>query len=282
MQITILKKSGKNALKEYLELCSQFGDFDIEKMMDITLASLDHHNKKIVEPERIAPYTNMMDQWYASLEKDIKNPDYSVYSDPYYFAETWLCWKLYSRITLRACTVIKDKTLGMPLFADMQKVKTAFDLGCGMGYTTAAIKQFFTDSRVIGTNFKESAQFKFAENFGKQYNFEMMDTHIGTKADLIFASEYFEHIQEPIVHLKSVLDECEPRYLIIINAFGSKAIGHFPEYYHHNKPYTSTQISKMFGNTLRSYGFEKVKTSCWNGRPTYWRKKTLATLHSWC
>jgi SAM-dependent methyltransferase len=250
-------------------------------MKDVAFASIDHHNKKVVDATRLTPYTNMMDRWYESLEKDSKLPEYSVYSDAYYFVEVWLCWKMYSRNTLKACTTI-DKTLGKSLFSDMENVKTVFDLGCGFGYTTVGIKQFFTNSRVIGTNFKESAQFKFAEKLGKQYNFEMMDTHVGTKADVIFASEYFEHIQEPIVHLKSILDECEPRYFITANAFGAKAIGHFLEYYHNNKLYTPKQISKMFGDTLRLYGFEKVKTSCWNNRPTYWRKKTSATLHSWC
>ena len=48
--------------------------------------------------------------------------------------------------------------------------------------------------------------------------------------DLIFASEYFEHFYEPIAHLKDILDNCNPKFLVCANGFTGDAIGHFDFY----------------------------------------------------
>jgi len=146
------------------------------------------------------------------------------------------------------------------------------DLGCGIGYTTAAIKQMLPNARVIGTNIKDTLQMRFAEMMSSNYAFEMHSDLKEIKSiDLIFASEYFEHFQEPITHLEEVL-RLNPRFLLIANTFSAKAVGHFLEYSCNRTIKTGNETSRLFNQTLRNNGYEKVTTKLWNSRPTYWRR----------
>ena len=106
----------------------------------------------------------------------------------------------------------------------------------------------------------------------------IIDGYTKLNADLIFASEYFEHFEKPIEHLSDVLRNIDPRYMLIANTFNGKAVGHFNSYVHHNKKYDGKTISKMFNDTLRQHGYEKIETNCWNNRPNYWKKIQSATL----
>ena len=67
------------------------------------------------------------------------------------------------------------------------KPKTVLDLGCGFGYTTAALKEIYPRAEVIGTNLRGTSQYKVSSAIGKQRNFSVKDSI--PKADLIFASE---------------------------------------------------------------------------------------------
>ena len=99
----------------------------------------------------------------------------------------------------------------------------------------------------------------------------MVNDHKNIKTDLIFASEYFEHIEKPIEHLSDILKNCNPKYLLLANTFNQPAIGHFIEYSHKGKKYIGKTISKMFNETLKENGYMKIKTKLWNQRPNYWK-----------
>jgi hypothetical protein len=90
--------------------------------------------------------------------------------------------------------------------------------------------------------------------------------------DMIFASEYFEHIINPISHLLELI-KLQPKYFIVANTFGQRAVGHFDYYQLDGSMVSGKEISKVFNNTLRKSGYEKVETTLWNNRPMYWKKK---------
>jgi hypothetical protein len=49
-------------------------------------------------------------------------------------------------------------------------------------------------------------------------------------------------------------------------------MGHFNEYYHGGVTYTKPQMNRLFNKTMKKWGYEKIATKCWNGRPAFWRK----------
>ena len=92
----------------------------------------------------------------------------------------------------------------------------------------------------------------------------------GVEADLIFASEYFEHVSDPINHLNHIINNVKPRSFIIANAFGSKSIGHFDEYEANGDKVSNKAIGRLFNKSLREAGYQMMKTKLWNNRPSIW------------
>ena len=90
--------------------------------------------------------------------------------------------------------------------------------------------------------------------------------------DLVFASEYFEHIENAIDHLIQILTICQPKYLIIANAFNATSLGHFNFYKHDNQLVPKSKMNVLFASTMKEHGYEKMKTKFWNDRPAYWKK----------
>ena len=112
-----------------------------------------------------------------------------------------------------------------------------------------------------------------AKDLAKQYGFTMLPDHTSlNNVDLIFASEYFEHWDNPITHLEDILMNTKPRYLLLANAFTQDAIGHFNEYYHNGVTYSKGQMNKLFNKTMKKWGYKKIPTKCWNTRPAFWGK----------
>lgn len=224
-------------------------------------------------PEQL---TTISDRWYNSLATG--NPDYSVYGEDEYIAELWACWKVYSRTHL--LNIQKPTSLFTRSIVDqLEGITKIVDLGCGFAYTTAALKQIFPNASIWGTNLENTLQMTVAKDLATDYGFQVSGdlTGIAGKTDLIFASEYFEHIDRPIEHLNEVIETLQPRFMLIANAFGPIAIGHFREYSVREQDtfrlLEAKKCSKIFNETLRHHGYTKVKTKLWNNRPAYWEKK---------
>ena len=206
-------------------------------------------------------------RWYKSLEE--RNPDYGIYADDLYIAEAWHCWASYSRKYLRFVRANREE-----LFSDVSRI---VDLGCGFGYTSRALKEIFPEAEVIGTQIEGTLQYRVAEMLGQEYGFRVATEleEVGA-ADLVFASEYFEHIEAPIDHLLNVIDAIEPSRLLIANAFGARAAGHFDNY--RANPIASMFVidhkttAKLFRKTLRARGYGAIDTPAWNNRPRLWVK----------
>ena len=140
---------------------------------------------------------------------------------------------------------------------------------------TAALKEIFPHASVTGTELLTSTQAKLAIKLGKKAKFKVVASHLRQKVDLVFASEYFEHFERPVEHLEDVIQKLKPTYWIIANSFGTDAIGHFQTYRHNDEFYDSREISRLFSQTMKTYGYDKVKTNCWNNRPAYWKLSQL-------
>jgi hypothetical protein len=267
---SVMAETSKDALRRYMEFCARHADVPVDRAYDITLGCLKFHDGKTVDHGDIAEWLELKARWYASLSAPA--PDYSVYSSPFYFCELWLCWAKYSRKYLHA--IGKDSSMVTKSIAsDFGELSSILDLGCGFGYTTAALKEMFPKADVSGTNLEGTSQFRMAAELGAKHGFEMFGDH-RRKADLIFASEYFEHIDRPLEHLDDVLTHCHPKFLLVANSFDTDAIGHFKTYKHLEGVMPSASVGRLFGQHMRARGYELVKTKCWNNRPAYWRRTT--------
>lgn len=257
---SILDRISKDDLRDYLTRCAEIVPLNVERAFGATIEAIKQHkaNQDITSPE----FQSMFNRWYGSIKNG--KPDYSVYDDPYYLCEVWLCWVAYSRRYL--------KMIQQGKFDGLSGIKSLVDLGCGFGYTTAGLKLLYPNANAIGTNLRETNQWKIAEKLSKQFGFTLATT-IPQKTDLIFASEFFEHIETPVEYLIKVLHEAEPKFLLIANSFDTQAIGHFNRYKHDGKRYEPKQISRMFNDALREHGYKKIKTTCWNNRPAYWKQQ---------
>lgn len=262
---SILNENSKKSLKSFLKTCESIIDIDTEMALDVVTEHLKYHEGKEYSKIKLSKILELEKRWYKSLEEN--NPDYSVYSDPYYFCEVWLCWTKYSRNYLKEISRRKVLNTNKTIVNDID-AKVVVDLGCGFGYTTAGLKELFPKAKVYGTNIKDSSQYKFAVDLGIKRKFEVVDSFDNIKADLIFASEYFEHFSNPIEHLKDVIIKCNPKYMVVANSFGAKAIGHFMSYGN----ISSSKMENIFSENMIHNGYTKTETSCWNDRPKYWKK----------
>lgn len=207
--------------------------------------------------------------WYESLAAGV--PDYSVYETDYYLAELWACWVVYSRRYLKEA----EKNSSLPPFGVLSDIKPSVivDVGCGFGFTTAALKQLFPSAKVYATNLPNTFQYRVATRTAEMYGFTLVPdvTHIPERADLVFASEYFEHFPEPVAHLEEIIRAIQPKSWLIANAFTAKAIGHFINYRVNGAESDGKATSRAFAKTLNQHGYKKIKTNLWNNRPSYWR-----------
>ena len=265
----LLVEPNNNVLDDLLERCNSVKAIDLEHIKKI---SIEAASGKGLPQELIV----ILDQWYNSLSGA---PDYSVYGVDEYIAELWGCWKIYSKTHLR--NIQKENSLFTHSIASMHSGDTSIiDLGCGFAYTTAAIKQIFPNANVWGTNLDNTLQMSVAKTMAADYNFTMAGdcSEISQNMDLVFASEYFEHFERPIEHLDYVIDNIAPKAMLIANAFGTEAIGHFNKYQVKTHALFDWEwmdaktTSRMFNDRVRKHGYKKVKTKLWNNRPSYWVK----------
>jgi SAM-dependent methyltransferase len=222
----------------------------------------------MAQPDYKSP---LEDKWYKSLESG--SPDYSIYDHDFYLSEAWSCWLNYSRKYLQSIKL--DKSMYVKsVVSDIGKIDKIVDLGCGLGYTSAALSQIFEGSSVIGTNIEGSKQSRFVQALAEVYDFQLhYDLSKIDHADLIFASEYFEHFLDPIAHLREVIEKLSPKFILIANSFGVRAPGHFINYIDNGKEISGDKISRLFNQELERLGYDKMKVRIWNNRPAYYKSR---------
>jgi len=280
MSSNYLHKISKNDLLEFIGLCKELDiEIDSQKFQNIAINTMKYLNGDKTKRDELRYMQDIENRWYESLS--MGSPDFSVYDDVYYLADAWVCWKKYSREYIKSIeskmSLAERASNGeWSNFKSMKdyigEISCVADLGCGIGYSTAAIKELF-NCKVIATNLEGTKQYKICEYVSKKSGFKLVSnlTDIG-KCDLVFASEYFEHFERPIEHLEEVLKLLRPKFILFANTFNAKSIGHFIEYKHKEtlfgkNSYDGKQMSRLFTKHLKSSGYRKVQTNCFNDRP---------------
>ena len=271
----LIKKKPNELLDGFLEEYNLVEKINVGKARDMISKTLKYYNTK--EPNGC--YTEELEsKWYDDLERGKTN--YSLYNTKYYFTDLWCCWKIYSRIYLR--TLIQENGLNdcQTIKSGLGRIRCILDLGCGIGYTTASLKQIFKGANVYGTNIEGTGQWKFCKHMSKKYSFNLIPNISKIKApvDLVFASEYFEHIENATDHLLDIIDTLSPKYFYVANSFGTHAIGHFREYRHGKGTLfpcsiPHKKISRRF-NLMLATQYERLKINAWNNKPALWKRKT--------
>ncbi len=273
MSTRILDATGPKALSDFIDFCDSVIPFNKQKALDLATQAYNYYSGSKSARNKKSPFQDIENRWYQSLLNGA--PDYALYDDLYFVCDIWSCWILYSRKYILALSNPKTLPSGISITKHLGDVSCVADLGCGFGYTTAALKETFPRARVFGTNFPGSKQYAISTALGKKHGFEMKPNIAGVphRVDLVFASEYFEHFQKPTEHLLEIIKTANPRAFFIANSFGSRSMGHFNEYLHGSQWVNNKSIGRLFNAVLREHGYEKVQTTLWNNRPSYWVKK---------
>lgn len=261
----------------FLEQISSVLDIDIQKSKNLIRETIKYYNTKASERQVVRHLQEMEQRWYESLNSP-QPPYYGVYGEKYYFTDLWACWAIYSRAYLRALVNPNGLDKGLSIVDSLNDVKSVMDLGCGIGQTTRALKEMYPDAEVYGTNIRNTWQWDICKIQAKAGGFTMMGAPV-EQADLVFASEYFEHFDRPIYELEKAVACTKPKYMVIANSFNTRSIGHFETYFIDDPeqagsqiPVDQSKISRMFNNRLRELGYSKLKTRIFNDKPTIWVK----------
>jgi hypothetical protein len=272
---TLLTGEWQPQFAHFLEDCAAVGVRNVATVRQLALQTIAYLRSSGQGRLATEPGQRLQAQWYASLRQG--SPCWAVYDADYYLAELWACWVVYSRKYLAQLLPPK---LCPPagIAAHLAPVTRVVDLGCGIGYTTAALRQLWPRCDLWATNFPGLTQTRVAERMGRQFGFQVVPEIplLPSPVDVIFASEYFEHIPAPVDHLITLLTQCQPRALLIANTFTAPSIGHFETYEVGGTHVPGASASRAFNSCLRQHGYVKIATKCWNQRPAYWRKASTA------
>lgn len=270
---SVLQTKRHEALDDFLSRCKVFRKFDEVKIKAIANTTINYLTSSKEKRKTIELDQKLEQRWYDALAAG--RYDYDVYNSDDYIAELWACWFVYSKRYI--LDMQKVKSLETMSISDYLKpIYAIVDLGCGFGYTSAAFKELYPHASVTGTNIENTIQFDVAKNLGKQFGFKVESDleNLNEDVDLVFASEYFEHIEDPIDHLREVVKTMHPGAFLIANAFGTRAVGHFNEYKIDGVFVDAKKVSKLFNEEMKNLGYIKIKTKLWNNRPTFWKHKT--------
>lgn len=253
----IFDKIKKEDFKQLLEIANQYKPLQVEEL----------YHSYINGNERLAA---LHKKWERSIING--NPDYSVYDDDVYMNEVFICWKEYSR---RYLLLLKKYLLREDCEINKTDVKSILDLGCGCGFSTIGLKAIFQDATVSATNLKETLQYAInvhvTDNIDDIHIYDENEAFSLNHVDMVFASEFFEHLTNPIEYLTKLIKTYRPKYFVFANTFGQMALGHFNYYFDDGCEYVGKQVSRKFNKVLRENGYVKVETGFFNHRPSIFK-----------
>lgn len=253
----IFSKIKKEDFRQLLEVANQFESLPVEEL----------YQEYINGSKNLIP---MRQKWEESIING--KPDYSLYGDNAYMNEVFICWREYSR---RYLMLLQKYLKREDCEIDEKDVRSVLDLGCGCGYSTIGLKALFPQAIVSATNLKGTLQHSInvyvTDNIEGINIYDENDTFNLGKIDMVFASEFFEHLTSPIDYLEKLIKTYRPKYFIFANTFSQMALGHFYSYLYNGCEYVGKQVSKKFNNTLKENGYVKVETGFFNHRPSIYK-----------
>lgn len=251
-------------LRDFLDSYSDCFETPKDDLYLLTKECIDNHKAQKPYPDSVQ---SILERWYQSLDSA---PDYSVYSDELYFCDVWICWITTSRNHIK--NIFKQKSRCRTSFVEtFTDVDSVFDVGCGLGLSTLGLKQIFPYADVTGSNIKGSFQYEIASRIGSENDFTIQEEL--QPADLLFASEYFEHFHDPIAELNRIIEQVNPKYIILSNGFHYRAIGHFNKYQDSGTMYDNKGMSKHFNKTIKQY-YDLSDLRYYNNNPRIFTKKS--------
>jgi SAM-dependent methyltransferase len=255
-RMRVLDDKPRDLLETYLDRYAQIFPIDKDEARKETLSN--------------AHFLRMTQSWYDLLE-DCLDTAYNVYNHEKYYQDVWNCFAQYSRRYLRDLRANKMPD-GENFVEYAGNIRGILDVGCGTGYGTLGLKELFPSAKVYGLNLKETKQWKFCESLFADYtDVELKESYLDLRdIDLVFASEFFEHIHDPFEYVDSLVEALNPKWLVIANSFNTRSIGHFLSYKKGTEIIDQKKASKMFNNHLQSLNYVKIKTKLYNNRPNIW------------
>lgn len=235
---------------------------DISTVYEMVLEARNLHKNGNIDNSNLI----LLNRW-----KDSLRTDFSIYDDPMYTIEAWISWELYSKQYIKK---INSKISEIDKIIDLSTIKTFVDLGAGMGYSTVALTRVFPNVEMIATQLQDTWQWKFCEKLFNNTDIKLTTNSELESVDGFFASEYFEHFEKPMEHLKAIL-ALEPKLLFIKNTFQKPdAVGHFEKYYDQNGNLVEGKyMNKIFNAYLRDNGYVQNPVRFFNSAPTVFIKE---------
>lgn len=251
-------------LQDFLDRCSNIEGVDVEKVRGFLNGEVKREMEAI---------------WYESLQRG--EPDWSIYDSDEYLAEAWESWERYSRRYLKAILSkprpeFHGRFNNEIILQSFGKIETVVDIGCGLGYSTVALKEIFPDAEVYGTNLPDTKQTAFARQLLPEGGFHLIENIREVpqpRKTLVFASEFFEHLINPVRSLQEIIHILHPKILVIANTFLSDSPGHFPFYRYQDKIVPRGGMSRLFNRELTQNRYKNIRTGLWNNRPALWYQR---------
>lgn len=197
--------------------------------------------------------------------------DFSRYKSYHYLYAGLNCFDRFSK----PCAIYAKQYL------DDKDIKTIVDVGAGIGLSTMMLAELFPEARVYYNNITPSLQADFFEAHKHYCSAQNVPQAITEKDmmqhgpfDMLFASEYFEHFEDPMKQTVFLLDQVGFKQLVINNSFNVKAYGHFKEFRVSTEvePLVPKKMSKLWLRFVRAL-YDEMEVKCWNGRPKIFEKK---------
>lgn len=286
LSLNILKQSPSTMLPDLLGMYNFVHPIDIKYAAKSIKLATKYYNGNHGISKHECDTLRLEDVWYDSLDEDHDTPNFDVYNDPYYFTDLWVCWCMYSRQYLRMMTRpkcveshgVKSSAIEYLDGVTLDGIKSVVDLGCGLGISTVALSQLFPQATVWGTNIEHTRQYDFCEYLSGMYRIKMFGDPWPWEspdlygADLVFASEYLEHILDAGDHIENICKHMQPQHICMANSFNTQSIGHFEYHYHGGERLPANKMARRVSKILKDHGYHKVKCKFWNGRPAIWSK----------
>lgn len=253
-------------IDEFSEKYGEFSGISPQEVKSKCKSVISYYKKR----SDVNPLLRLELAWFDGQDKGINR--YDVYGDKDYYSEVFACWYIYSRDYIKR--LIKFRDTNPDLFSKLGfgDVNSIIDVGNGLGITTLTLAREFPNARVYGTNLKDTDQWKFCTRTNDD-EYTLIDDYssIGS-IDMVFASEYFEHIDNCLEHLEDMVSKLDPKIFVVANSFNTRGIGHLYLYNNYGIKYPQEKMSKMFTQKMKELGYEKAKVGFWNNTPTVFVK----------